>query len=206
MELSEGGRALSLSRSRFAAPFFFSRSCYSQENKKQATITHSENHCDSIFHFHLLADSKKAFASLSSILSRTRRVTHCRVEWEFSDNCSSVALFDFDFVFLQLVWYISISLSVTLITHASIIDLFFQVYIEPIGIFQFNFITMNRKSNSFSVVIFTLFFFYYSTFHVLCCFVDLKSLRKIFPIVSEWGLFCVLLLLFSCSVSGGHIF
>ena len=62
LELSEGGRALSLSRSRsrFAAPFFFSRSCYSQENKKQATITHSENHCRFYFSFSFARRFKKS--------------------------------------------------------------------------------------------------------------------------------------------------
>ena len=58
-----------------------------------------------------------------------------------------------------------------LIIHASVIYLFFQVYIEviePRGIFQFDIIIMNRKSGSFFVVIFTFLFWF--TFQVLYLF------------------------------------
>ena len=81
--------------------------------------TNSENLCDSIFPFHLPAGSNSIRFSFIDSLTYVR---------------SPIAVF---------------GISLSLIIHASIIYLSFQVHIEPRRIFQFNIIIMNRKSNSF---------------------------------------------------------
>ena len=173
-----------------------------------------------LFFFFIYSQVHKAFASLSSILSHT--YGHPLPCWMRNHRKLFQHSVRFWLAFLPSYTscLVSLSLSLALIIHASIIYLFFQVYIEPRGIFQFNIIIMNRKSNSFSVVIFTFFFWF--TFHVLYLFnvhawanlkkVHFRLLFHRFKNSKEnfpnrfWVGFVLYFAFSSCSVSGGHIF